>query len=394
MPPESPPTLAAVERGPVLRLLSLALLGFLPGFWAVDAYIGWRDAQGQQDGGSDYYLRDEQLGWAPRPHFENPEFETVLDSRGLRSAELSGAPPPDEVRIVGFGASRVYGAAGALQSLIWSSRLEREFAAEPGLPSVRFLNGGVMGYSTVQACRRAIELLPELEADLAFVLVSPGPQSMLDPSSARNWVRSGGRLVRGDVIEGWPEFMHPLLIALHEKMKLSSLYVRHRSKVSLGNEDRDQSVQRWMLSRSETNPAAQEMLERTFEELAALAARARELGVELRVLAFPEQAQADPALWERFCTHNASRGAPPVGTPRTEPTEVLIERCEALGIECWDFTAEVDALGADPERLLADDERHWSDEGHGLVAAGIAERLRAGLLEELVERRRANPRTP
>jgi hypothetical protein len=383
----------AVARGPIFRLLSLALIGFLPGFWAVDVWIGRLDARGQVDADSEYYLRDEQLGWVPRPHFENPEFETVLDSHGMRNPEIPADAPADEVRIAGFGASRVYGAAGVLQSNTWAARLDREFERAPG-PRVRFLNGGVMAYSTVQASRRAIRVLPEIEPDLVFVLVSPGAQSMLDPSATRNWVRSGGRLVRRDVVEGWPEFMHPLLVGLHELMLHSSLYTRHRSKIALGNEDRDQSLQRWVLSRSETSAAAEAMMERTFEELAALGAAAAERGIEFRVLVFPEQMQDDPERWEAYCRNNAARGAPPVGTPRGEPTEVLLERCAALGLATWDFSEEVDRLGADRARLLVHDSRHWSGDGHAVVAEGIARRLRAGLLDQLVEHRRQTPRRP
>jgi hypothetical protein len=393
--PEAAPAGPAQEvaRGPIFWLISLALVGFLPGFAAVDVWIGRLDARGQVDADSEYYVLDEQLGWVPCPHFENPEFETVLDSRGMRNPEIPGDAPADEVRIAGFGASRVYGAAGVLQSDTWAARLDREFEGELDA-HVRFLNGGVMAYSTVQASRRAIRVLPEIEADLVFVLVSPGAQSMLDPSATRNWVRSGGRLVRRDVIEGWPEALHPLLVGLHELLLHSSLYTRHRSKIALGNEDREQSLQRWMLSRSETGIAAGPMLERTFDELAALGAAAAEQGVELRILVFPEQMQDDPERWEAYCRNNASRGAPSVGTPRSEPTEVLLERCAELGLETWDFTEEVDLLGVDRERLLAGDTRHWSGEGHAVFAEGVARRLRDGLLDELVQRRKQNPRRP
>ena len=383
-----------VRRGPVFGRLGLALVGFVIGFWWVDLWVGRLDARGQQDGDGDYYMRDERLGWVPRPHFENPEFGTLLDSRGMRNPELAADVPSDELRIAGFGASMLYGAAGVHQDDIWSARLDRAFAGgfAGHQGSVRFLNGGVMGYSAVQASRRAIELLPELEPDLVFVLVSPGPQSLLDPSAARNWVRSSGRLVRRDVVEGWPELLHPALIELHELMTCSSIYTRHKAKLDLGNEDREASVQRWVLSRDPDDAATAAMVARTFEELAALGAAASEAGVALRVMVFPEQAQASELAWERFCRNNAARGAPPVGTPRTEPTEVLLERSRAVGLACWDFTPEVEALGAGRARLLAEDGRHWTADGHAVVAEGLARRLREGLLDELLERRRGRTR--
>jgi hypothetical protein len=397
LPPDSSASTAgtaqesgAVERGPIFRLLLAVFLGFVPGFYLVDRWVGWLDARGRADAGSDYYLADEQLGWVPRPHFENPEFETVLDGRGLRNPELPAVKAAGELRIAGFGASQIYGAAGVLQSEIWSARLERELAAE----GVRCVNGGVMGYSTLQACRRAIRLLPELDLDLVFVLVSPGPQSMLDPSSSRNWVRSGVNLVRRDVVEGWPAWAHPALIAWHELLLHSNLYERQRAKLALGNEDREASLQRWILSRAEPAPEVAAMLAQTFGELAALARAAEEHGVVFRVLVFPEQEEDDPRRWEAYCRNNAAHGAPPPGTPRREPCEVLIERCEALGLETWDFFEVADRLGSDRARLLAEDGRHWSSEGHAVVAAALAERLRGGLLDELSRRRARPPRQP
>lgn len=368
-----------MARGPIFKQLALVLLAFVPGFYAVDRWVGWLDARGRADAGTDYYLADEQLGWLPRPHFENPEFETVLDSRGLRNPELPATRGQGELRIAGFGASQIYGAAGVLQSETWSARLERELAAE----GLRVLNGGVMGYSTVQACRRAIRLLPELDPDLVFVLVSPGPQSMLDPSSSRNWVRSGGRLVRREVVEGWPEPLHPFLVAWDELLLRSNLYERQRAKRALGNEDREASIQRWVLSRAEPSPAVAAMLDQTFAELAALAAAAEARGVLFRVLVFPEQEQDDPRHWEAYCRNNAPAGAPPAGTPRREPSDVLVERCRALGLETWDFFEVAERLGADRARLLAEDGRHWSSAGHALVAEELERLLRAGLLGDL-----------
>jgi hypothetical protein len=166
----------------------------------------------------------------------------------------------------------------------------------------------------------------------------------------------------------------------------SNLYERQRAKLALGNEDREASIQRWVLSRAEPSAAVSGMLEQTFAELAALAAAAEQHGALFRVLVFPEQEQDDPRRWEVYCRNNAAHGAPAPGTPRREPTEVLIERCRALGLETWDFSEVADRLGADRARLLAEDGRHWSSDGHAVVAEALAEHVN-GLLDELRARR-------
>jgi hypothetical protein len=173
------------------------------------------------------------------------------------------------------------------------------------------------------------------------------------------------------------------LVAWDELLLRSNLYERQRAKRALGNEDREASIQRWVLSRAEPSAAVAGMLDQTFLELAALAAAAVEQGVVFRVLVFPEQEQDDPRRWEAYCRNNAPAGAPPPGTPRREPTEVLIERCRALGLEVWDFSEVADRLGADRAHLLAEDGRHWSSAGHAVVAQELARLLRAGTLGDL-----------
>jgi hypothetical protein len=393
--PEDGTSPQPVRRGPMLRALLVVFCGVLFGFAAVDQYIvSWDSDQGA-DGGDSGILRHEQLGWVARPHFENPKLETRLDRFGLRNPEIPDDAPATEVRIAGFGASRTYGAGGALQPWCWNYQLQ-EWLAPLLEPDARVLNGGVMAYSGLQACRRAAALLEALEPDLVFVVISPGAQLLLDPSAARNWVRFGERaeqLVPADVVAAWPDALVPLVARIHQGLNaVSGIYRRHRAKFQ-ANDKRDEGLQRWMISRAPRSATVEAMLEATLDEAQALAARCAERGVELRIVVLPEISQDAERAWNEFLVRNQPLGAPPLGTPRAEPTDVLAELLEARGVRTWNFFDEVDRMGTDRARYIMDDNFHWSFDGHAVFGRGLLSRLRGeGLLEELAARRAAHPR--
>ena len=132
-----------VVRGPILARCGAAFLGAFVGLVGVDRGVAyWDRFEGEQTVGA--IVPHPQLGWTNRPLFVNDEFETHLDRFGLRNDEIPTDADPTEVRIAGFGASRLYGAGGALQSWCWHEHLERELNAT-GSDPVRVLNGGVIG---------------------------------------------------------------------------------------------------------------------------------------------------------------------------------------------------------------------------------------------------------
>jgi lysophospholipase L1-like esterase len=382
------------RRRALVAVLTLLLSG-LVGVYLVDLGVAWWDRDQGADGGIRAIMRHEQLGWVGRPHFENPEFGTTLDRFGLRNPEIPADAPREELRIAGFGASRIYGAGGALQEWCWNYALEEGLARVADVP-VRVLNGGVMGYSALQACRRAALMLDSLEPDLVFVAVSPRAQLLLDPSAARNWVRFGDEpdaLVPADVVEGWPEGLLPLVARGHRLLNATSaIYRRHRAKFQVGG-DRDVAIQQWILSRREDPPEVRAMLEATLREADALAGACRERGVELRFVVLAEVMQDSEPAWTEFLRANQQQGAPPLGTPRREPNEVLVELLEERGHRCWDLFDEVDRMGLDRARFIMGDNFHWSKPGHDVFARALWERIQAeGLVDELVRRRQERPR--
>lgn len=381
-----------VRPGPVFRVLLTFIVGMIPGFVLADVWVGWKTSGQSDDTGSDYYLMDQRLGWVPRPHFENPEFGTRLDRFGMRSPEIPADAPPDEVRVLGCGASRLYGAGGVQHSSVWNFRLQEALDAEaPG--RVRVLNGAVMAYSVVQSCRRARDLIEAVEPDIVFIAAAPSAQMLLDPSSARGFVYVGDELVEREVVEPWPEFLRPAVVAAHQLLLHSNIYTRFRAQDRLENEDRPEVVQWWNLTGREEPESIREPLERTWSELERLRDFARERGVALRLMVMPDYYQDGDARWEQHIAGLQAAGAPPIGTPRLLGVELMLAKARELGIEAWDFTSELNEVGRDNPRYLID-AGHWTADGHALIARGLYERLTAsGLLAEAAERRAANPRT-
>ncbi|HZM00784.1 MAG TPA: hypothetical protein VFD43_11085 [Planctomycetota bacterium] len=358
------------------------------GFALVDAGVGWLDRR-QAPADEGLYLKDPALGFTNRPHFRNEA--THLDRYGLRNEEIPGDVPADELRILGLGASLTYGAGGPRQEQTWSYALEARLDAVDGGPPVRVLNGGVMGYSLLQACRRGLALLPLVDPDLVIVFVSPGRQSLISRSGALRWERVGDEYVPVDVVQGLPAALRPLAATLHGWMNKSALYRRQRTLL-LEPGQRDTSWGKYTLSRAAPPPGFEELLQRGFDEATALVEAAQARGAQVRFLLYPEWEQCGDAVWTRFLQAQAGRGAPPLGTPRTEPMEVLAERLQAEGGRCWSLFELISGFARRPDEYILPND-HWTPAGHAAVAGAIAELIEGeGLLPELAAVRARRPR--
>jgi len=385
-----------VAAGPMLRRLLVVLVGVLIGIAAIDRVVAWWDAEEGAGDDEKVIVEHDWLVWTGRPHFRNAEFETVLDRFGNRSAEIPRDAPLDELRVAGFGASQIYGAGGALQSDLWHVELERLLDEASPRP-VRVINGGVMAYSALQAARRAGMLLDALEPDFLFVVVGTGSQSLLDPSSRRKFTRFGdgaNDVVPKDIGDAWPEPLLPIVASTHRFFSdWSAIYRRHRAKFKHTGGGRTANVQRWILSRAEQPAALQRLIDATIEELVALDGECKARGVELRVIVLAELEADTDKGWSEYLADARRSGAPPQGTPRSEPTDLMEELLEARGLATWNFFDEVATMG--PQRTLhtMPDRQHWNARGHAVFARGVLKRLREErLVVELNARRAAEPR--
>lgn len=390
-----PPTEAHADprdpqpRGPVLWLLAKVVLGLLAGLFVFDRGLAWFDASADLSTGKTL-VRDPELAWVNRPGYTDEL--TTISSLGLRSPEIPADAPADEVRILGVGASRFFGAGvgGPHMDQVWAPYLEQQCRQACG-GNWRVLNGAVNGYSAVQAARRAIKLIPEVRPDLIVMEISPGSQMMLDPSSARNLVHVGELLLPTDIATAFPEPLLPAAAMLHRALNHSAIYTRYRAKVT-DQGRRPEEIDRFVLSRAPRSALIEEMLQRTFDELRALGVEARAAGVELRAILIAEPYMDSPQRWRNYTFDHGDKGAPPVGTARQEPLEVLAEVLEQRGIASYSLLPTLTQIGTDRPRYTCD-KRHWSPAGHELIASAILQHMLAeGLPERLKKGRATNPR--
>jgi lysophospholipase L1-like esterase len=378
---------------PALARVAMLLGGVLLGLFVFDIGLGriesWRDLSEAEQ-----LMPDVELAWTNRPGFKSER--ASINALGLRGPELPAVPPPGEVRILGTGPSTTFGAGdgGPLNDQTWAAALERAIAALPGDPGdVRVLNGGVNGYSVVQAARRALLLLPQVKPDLVLVFVYPGSQALMDVSATRSSVVVDGELVPADIVEDTPPLLLPAAVVAHKALLSSALYKRWRLQAT-DNGRRPPEIDRFVFSRAPHRPVIDSYLERTWAELAALAAGCREAGVALRAVLVPEYFMDADKPWREFLAENAALGAPPPGTSRTEPIEALAEKLESLGIQSWSMVAALDVIGTDHDKYTGDG-RHWTPAGHDIIAMSLLQNIkRESLLDALRARRAAHPRTP
>ncbi|GEM_PF-3475060 len=369
-------------------MLFKVLLGLLAGLVLADYGVAWldRDRDLRAKGSM---VADDQLGWVNRPGIKYGV--SRINSLGLRGREIPPAAPADEVRILGVGASRVFG-SGVPTPETWAESTQEICDARFPGANWRILNGGVKGFSARQAARLAIKMIPEVQPDLVILFISPGSQSILGPGLDSQSMTVGDILVPKDIVEDVPEFLRPLAVKLHHLLLHSNLYARYRAQF-LGQEDKQKRVQGFILSRAERGPVIESMLQYTLTDLDLLAAACADSGVNLRLLVLPEPQQQHRVTWAKHLRSMASKGAPSISTPRAEPTTVLIELLKTRGFDVWDFSNELGVIHDDMEKFCVD-KSHWSPAGHDLMARGILLRMTRDdrLVGKLIRDRRENPR--
>lgn len=375
--------------GMILRIgLGLAL-----GLFAADRIVGAIDRE-RDDRVAGQIQMDSALGWTNTPGFAWEG--SSINSLGLRNQEIPADAPADELRVLGIGASRVFGSGVFSSEDVWDHLLERLLVQELGAGQpVRVLNGAVKGYSAMQGARRAMRLIPELEPDLVVVFAGAGSQTMLDPSDAQDWVTLGdGRVVPRDIVAALPGPLAGLGVTLHQMLLHSNLYLRYRAQFETAG-SRPPTLLRFMyMGDDAVPPLAREMFDNTVAEWRVLREFCAARDVALRVVVLPEAYQMNDEKWAQWLRYGATRdvGSPPLDTPRLAPTFALDALLQSLGFTTWLFRDELERMGQDVD-TFTHDSRHWNEAGHRVIALGLFKRLREdGLLETLVARRRAAPR--
>lgn len=384
------------DRGPVLRAFAVATIGVLIGVLLVDVGASRLDEAPAAEAGESLFLADQELGWTNRPDWSSEEFDVAINGRGLR-----GAPwPPEgvdvetlrrEPRVLFCGASNVFG-LGAPSGETWQARLQAAGVGE-ATPRARFLNGGVQGYSLVQATRRATRLAVQFEPDIVIVEVFPGRQALVDSSPAAKWTRVGDEVVPTDVVEAWPESLRAVPATAHRLMMNSYFYRRARPKIQFGGAADNTTIE-FMLSDDPIPASIADSVEQARAELTALSGFCQERGIALRLALLIEPRFASDKHWPKYLEAAQERGAPPADTPKSEPPAAMLRWLEPTGADVWDMTETMYAIGAGWAEYVQAKNLHWSGAGHGLIAAELRERLLAeDLISSAAAARAASPRS-
>lgn len=408
LPPQTPEALEESRRYGLSTLAKMALPLVL-GFCLADWIVGLVHAGKVGESDSNAFMHDEQLGYVSRPNYvgvwRTPEGEAPPpgdavrhSSLGLRSEEIPADAPGEEVRVLAVGASLAYGAGRNVQETIWNYKLQDAFdqnEAKRGYP-VRVLNGAVQGYSTYQAAKRGLLLLDAVQPDVVLLFTRPGRQSMAAPSDSTESVLVDGEWVPVDVVEGWSERTAWMPAALHKfLLAYSNIYVRYRTNQKTTGSG-EELAPNFVVNRSPDWPVGtRERVDETLDEYRALIAECERRGIELYFLLNTEPEQQAQKRWEKFLEIRQISGAPAIGTPREEPSEVLRELVASTGGVIWDLWDLNMRFGEKPEYYtnIQRGDDHWNGEGHLAVAIELYKRLMAdGLLDRLAERRAAAPR--
>lgn len=378
---ENPP------RGTVMLGLVKVLVGVILGVAAVDVVSGiLRPAGGDAAGGDSKRMTlDPELGWRSTPGFADELYQ--INGLGLRDPEIPEDAPKDEVRVVGTGASNTYG-LGVTNEDTWS------YALQARMPrGVRVLNGGVEGYSILQAVRRAGRLMDMLEPDLVTVTVFPGRQGLFDSSPAKRWTRVGDMVVPRTIVEDWPESLRWIPARTHKVLLHSNLYRSARALDTRLEGGAPPELTEYVLTGAEIPEAFVSPLAEARQEVQALGEYARERGIELRFVVINDNRFCRDDRWREYLEQHQAAGAPSVDTPKEEPFDALAAWLESAGVEVWDLRETLFELASDWETNVLPNV-HWSPSGHAMIAEELDRRLRAsGLLDTLVARRKAAPRT-
>ncbi|MEL6429595.1 MAG: hypothetical protein AAFP22_15170 [Planctomycetota bacterium] len=393
VPPTDVPDLVNSDEGEnptrafALGLLVRVVVGVLLGVAVVDVLVGAFGGESGARGNASVMTLDPELGWTNVPNYAG-DGETT-NALGLRSPGIPADAPADEVRVVVCGASNTYGLAERDEDT-WAPKL-KALLAERAEPAPRVLNGGVQGYSLIQACRRAGRLIDAVEPDLVVVVLFPSRQALVDTSPALTWTRVGEHLVPTELVSAWPEALRGVPAAIHRTLMRSNLYSRYRAKTQF-SAGVGPKLSEYILTGSEPPEPIRGPLEETRAELRELVDYAAEQGVELRFVVTVETRGANEEQWRTWLTNGAKNGSPPLDTPMDAPFDALAALIESAGGTPWDLRETLYAMCADWERNV-NGRLHWSPTGHTMVAEDWARRIAdEGLLETLSTRRAANPR--
>lgn len=377
------------------RVVCVLVLGMVLGLIGLDLALAV--VEGPQGPVDALHVDDERTLWRNASNFRDEWLST--DSYGLRNPGLPRDASKYELRVLTLGDSRVFGARdfGPKDEETWQAYLQGQLAPHVK-EGIRVLNGGVGGFSTVQASQHGVRLIEAIEPDVVLLFVAPGGRCMIDVSSSYANVFVDGRLVPRDIAVGVPARCVRVAASAHDWLSdHSALYARYR--VLAG--ELDGGIGALRASFVYTGDAnlrsdARFLLDRTFHAVDELVHAAKRKQCRLIAVLMHDSPGTSDAEWSRFVATHLDSGGPKTGTKRQQAIEALRARLQRLGVHGWSIVPLQEQLVVDRKKYFADDGSDWEHLnaiGNRLLAIELAKEFeRSGLLRALSESRKTTPR--
>lgn len=295
------------------------------------------------------HLRDSQLGWVMRPGQSTFTIDRKLttNSLGLRSPELNPQRSGKGLRVVCFGDSQTLG-NGVGQDETYPAQLQTRFSSGSPAEVAEVVNAGVGGYNTTQEVNLLFRMAPLLSPDvvtIGFYLNDVGEARRKDMDILDD---SGEERRRG-----LKRLTPYRLIYLMKRSRLVTLVYWRLRMLAADNEGNP--LHQVLLGR--TPPEYEESWRIIEEDLSRARGLAREKGFRLIVFPVPDgQEFLEDCPKEQYRSRfNALAGK--------------------LGIEHFDPTPVMKALGGTFDTYFITWDGHINPRTHGLIAESLYEML-------------------
>ena len=286
--------------------------------------------------------------------------EVSVNRLGLRGPEVE--PREADERVLLLGDSFVFG-VGVEQSETLGAVLEELYAAE-GRPIVTF-NGGVPAYGVPDAAGQLARLAPAVRPDRVVMFLFTGNDLAESHQPFRQPRAVGG-------LREWLYYRSDLFV-LAKTAVPTRLYARVAGWFTSGEPARVRRLRQaseiyrtspptWVV---EGASAARRALER-------MAAMSQDGGADFVVLIIPELLQLEP---QRLTSTLADLGVDQDGYDPQAPTALFASMLTELGLPFADLTPFLAAAHERGDGPYYPIDRHWTAEGHRLVAVATKKLL-------------------
>jgi len=285
--------------------------------------------------GGGFVEPDPDLIWRLRP-FESGPLET--NELGFRDGPYRAEA---DLTVLVLGDSVSWGDGVTNPTLIYPFLLERALSAREGFGLVEVVNASVPGYSTFQQLRYLERDGLALEPDLVLLQVCLNDVVERYDALAEY---GGNNVFLGVDTRATVHGARGWLLRHSRAFELATRFLQNRARGQ-----QDFTVQG--LASDELHDGLQEAWDTFLSEVSAIKALADQAAVPFAVMIAPYRFQTEASETLR------------------QPQDRLLAHCESLAIDCLDLLPEFASARTPAQGPLFNDQNHFSERGHQLVAS-------------------------